>query len=70
MKISIVSTVASLVFASAVQGIALEKRDLLNDLQAKAFENLKSVEQEQQDGNPLEKRRGCSIFNAAVRKDW
>jgi tyrosinase len=55
-----------LAFAGAVQSLAVEKRDLLSDLQNQALENLKAAEK----NGTLEKRAGCSILTATVRKDW
>ncbi|KAI4626617.1 hypothetical protein J4E83_003769 [Alternaria metachromatica] len=57
---------ALLAFAGAAQSLAVEKRDLLSDLQNQALENLKAAEK----NGTLEKRGSCSIFNASVRKDW
>jgi hypothetical protein len=52
--------------ASVVQSAAVRPRDLLDDLQKQATEALKQVESE----GSLEKRGGCSIFNAHIRRDW
>jgi tyrosinase len=57
---------AVLAFAGAVQSPAVEKRDLLSDLQNQALENLKAAEK----NGTLEKSGGCSILTATVRKDW
>ncbi|KAI4948928.1 hypothetical protein J4E91_005390 [Alternaria rosae] len=65
MRLSSLST-ALLAFASAAQSLAVERRDLLSDLQNQALENLKAAEK----NGTLEKRGSCSIFNASVRKDW
>jgi tyrosinase len=57
---------AVLALAGAVQSAAVEKRDLLADLQDQTMENLKAAEA----NGTLEKRGSCNIFNAAVRRDW
>jgi hypothetical protein len=57
---------AVLALAGAVQSVALEKLDLLTDLQEQVMENLKAAEA----NGTLEKRGPCNIFNAAVRRDW
>jgi tyrosinase len=52
--------------SGVVQAAAVEKRDLLQDLQNQAMSNLEEAEE----NGTLQKRGGCSLFNAAVRKDW
>jgi tyrosinase len=65
MRLSSLPT-ALLAFAGAAQSLAVEKRDLLSDLQNQALENLKAAEK----NGTLERRGSCSILNASVRKDW
>lgn len=48
------------------QSAAVEKRDLLQDLQARAIEALKAAESK----NIGTKRADCTLDNASVRKDW
>ncbi|KAJ4364847.1 hypothetical protein N0V95_000596 [Ascochyta clinopodiicola] len=57
---------AVLALAGVVQSAAVEKRDLLADLQEQTMKNLKAAEA----NGTLEKRGSCNIFNAAVRRDW
>ena len=57
---------AILALASIAQSAAVEKRDLLSDLQSQAMENLKAAEK----NGTLEKRGGCTIANASIRRDW
>jgi hypothetical protein len=61
------ASTAILACASVVQSAAIRPRDLLDDLQSQATEALKEAES---DEGSLEKRGGCSIFNANVRRDW
>lgn len=55
-----------LVLAGVAQAAAVEKRDLLTDLQDQTMENLKAAEA----NGTLERRGSCNILNAAVRRDW
>lgn len=57
--------IALTALAAVVQSAALEKRDLLQDLQDQAIEALKAAES----NGIITKRAECSIFNAGVRKD-
>jgi tyrosinase len=57
---------AILALASVVQSAAVEKRDLLQDLQDQAIAALKEAES----NGTLEKRGSCTIANAAIRRDW
>jgi tyrosinase len=57
---------AVLALAGVVQSAAIEKRDLLSDLQNQAIENLKAAEA----NGTLTKRGDCKISNASVRRDW
>lgn len=61
--------VAVLALASAVAAAAVEKRDLIQDLQTQAFEALREAEAS---GAPVAARGSskCSIRNADVRRDW
>jgi hypothetical protein len=51
---------------SVVYCAALEKHDLLQELQHKAIEALKRAES----NGTITNSTGCSVSNAAVRKDW
>ena len=57
---------AILALTSVVQSAAVEKRDLLQDLQDQAIAALKEAEC----NGTLEERRSCTIANAAIRRDW
>jgi hypothetical protein len=57
---------AVLALTGVVKSVAVEKRDLLTDLQDQTMENLKAAEA----NGTLGKRGSCNIFNAAVRRDW
>jgi len=56
---------AFLALAGVVQSAALDKRDLLQDLQDQAIEALKG-----QESSGAVVRRSCSLSSASVRKDW
>jgi tyrosinase len=49
-----------------IQSIALETRDLLQDLQDQALQALAEAES----NGTIAKRAGCSILSAAIRKGW
>ncbi|KAG9197767.1 hypothetical protein G6514_001047 [Epicoccum nigrum] len=51
--------------AALSNAAALQPRDLLEDLQNTALENLK-----QEESNSTITKRSCSVFNAGVRRDW
>jgi tyrosinase len=57
---------AILALVSVVQSVALEKRDLLQDLQDQALTALREAEA----NGTLAKRGGCSLSKATVRRDW
>lgn len=65
MRFSVLPT-AVLALSGLAQSAAVQKRDLLQDLQNQAIEALKEVES----NGTVSKRAECSIFNASVRKDW
>lgn len=67
MRLSTLSA-ALVAVTGVVQAVAVEKRDLLADLQSQALGNLEEAEAEA--NATVAKRNGCSIFNARVRKDW
>jgi tyrosinase len=54
-----------LALASTIQGAALQPRDLLQDLQNQAMQNLKDAET-----NGTLSKRSCTLRNAVVRRDW
>lgn len=49
-----------------VLSAAVEKRDLLQDLQNQALQALKEAES----SGTIAKRDGCTIHNAVARRDW
>ncbi|KAF2999498.1 hypothetical protein E8E13_008840 [Curvularia kusanoi] len=51
--------------AALSEAAALQPRDLLQDLQNQALDNLKEAE-----SNGTLTKRSCSVFNAGVRRDW
>ncbi|CAN9157612.1 unnamed protein product [Alternaria alternata] len=55
-----------LALASVVESAALQSRDLLQDLQDQALATLKEAET----NGTLERRAGCNILNAPVRRNW
>jgi tyrosinase len=59
-------TSAYLALACVVQSAAVEKRDLLQDLQSRAIEALKEKNFNAKIANDAE----CTLENAATRKDW
>ncbi|KAJ5064834.1 hypothetical protein J3E74DRAFT_461510 [Bipolaris maydis] len=58
--------IAVLALASVVESAALQRRDVIQDLQDQAIAALKEAET---NGN-LERRSSCSVFNAPVRRNW
>ncbi|KAF2743180.1 Di-copper centre-containing protein [Sporormia fimetaria CBS 119925] len=56
---------AALALVSLTQAAALQARDLLQDLQDQALQNLQDAE-----SNSAVTKRSCSVFNAEVRRDW
>jgi tyrosinase len=59
-------TTAYLSLACVVQSAAVEKRDLLQDLQSRAIEALK----EQRSNGITSNGTGCTLENSATRQDW
>ncbi|KAH8624226.1 hypothetical protein IG631_20965 [Alternaria alternata] len=57
---------AILALASLVESAALQPRDLLQDLQDQALAALKEAER----NGTLERRAGCNISTAPVRRNW
>ncbi|EUC29314.1 hypothetical protein COCCADRAFT_40308 [Bipolaris zeicola 26-R-13] len=57
---------AVLALASVVESAALQRRDVIQDLQNQAIAALKEAET----NGSLERRSSCSVFNAPVRRNW
>lgn len=57
---------AVLALASVVESAALQRRDVIQDLQDQAIAALKEAET----NGTLGRRSSCSIFNAPVRRNW
>lgn len=56
---------AVVALATLGQAAAVQPRDLLQDLQNQALQNLQEAE-----SNATIAKRSCSVFNAGVRRDW
>jgi tyrosinase len=56
---------AVLALTSTVYAAALQPRDLLQDLQDQALQNLKEAE-----ANGTVAKGNCSLANATIRQDW
>lgn len=58
--------IAILALASVAQSAALEKRDLLQDLQDQAIDALKQAESK----GAGKRGTACNLSNASVRRNW